>query len=660
MIRRIARVGFLVVAAVASWAGFPGSQTASAAVDVPVTVELPAGASATLAAAAVGVPVALDDWPVAPAMWADVVVTRREVYAKDAEIVVSVGRMVRPGERSSWRFFWGAATADPAVRVMIALDDAGTVARAMSFTADGAAEVRPSAIGGVYEIVDADADAAAAGATPWTCGQESLPAEVPVTAPWLDEAGVDHLATLHTLTVAVDTDTELLSLKFGDNTTSATNYIASLFAAMNAMYEADLNVRLLVGTTYLRVGTDPWTVVSGGYATGAQLDEFSSYWATNYSGVSRGLAAMLSGKQPSSSSASGIAWINGLCGTSYGYSFTQVFKVDYLAGDARVVGHEIGHNFGSPHTHCYVPPIDICYKLEGGCYNGDTTSCPGGPGTIMSYCHLLGCGNNLMQFGATVVAYLDPIIAARVGTCVFPLGGGSDTVGIFRTSDRQWYLRNSNSAGNADIVIPYGDPAIDVPIVGDWNGDGVDTVGIFRAGTFYLRNTNTGGNADIVVAFGDPSGTDVPVAGDWNGDGTDTIGVYRPSIGTWFLRNSNTAGTPDLSFAYGLVAETPVVGDWNNDGTDTVGIFRASDRQWYLRNSNNGGNAEIVFPYGDPATDVPVVGDWNGDGTDTVGVYRPASGSWFLRNSNSGGLAELSFTYGILNEKPVVGDWNGQ
>jgi hypothetical protein len=70
-----------------------------------------------------------------------------------------------------------------------------------------------------------------------------------------------------------------------------------------------------------------------------------------------------------------------------------VFRIDYLAGDAFVVGHELGHNFGSRHTHCYVPPIDECYAGESGCYQGPT-SCPGGPGTVMSYCHVAGCGNN--------------------------------------------------------------------------------------------------------------------------------------------------------------------------------------------------------------------------------------------------------------------------
>ena len=54
------------------------------------------------------------------------------------------------------------------------------------------------------------------------------------------------------MTLAVDTDNELMNLKFSNNTTSATNYIASLFALMSVIYERDLQVRLLQGTTFLR------------------------------------------------------------------------------------------------------------------------------------------------------------------------------------------------------------------------------------------------------------------------------------------------------------------------------------------------------------------------------------------------------------------------
>ncbi|MBI4914594.1 MAG: fibronectin type III domain-containing protein, partial [Acidobacteria bacterium] len=233
---------------------------------------------------------------------------------------------------------------------------------------------------------------------------------------------------------------------------------------------------------------------------------------------------------------------------------------------------------------------------------------------------------------------------------------GVDTPAIYRSTDRSWYLRNSNSSGAANLVFPYGDPS-DQAVKGDWDGDGDDTVGIYRNGVFYLRNSNTAGNADIVIGFGVAG--DIPIAGDWDGDGLDTIGVYRPGAAAWFLRNSNTPGPPDLSFTYGLSNETPVSGDWDGDGIDTIGIFRASDRKWYLHNTNAGGNAEIFFPYGDPALDVPVVGDWDGDGDDTVGIYRASLGEWFLRNSNTAGNSDLNFTYGLINEKPLAGDWDG-
>src|SRR6266404_992251 len=68
------------------------------------------------------------------------------------------------------------------------------------------------------------------------------------------------------------------------------------------------------------------------------------------------------------------------------------------------------------------------------------------------------------------------------------------------------------------------------------------TIGVYRPGNtfFYLRNTNTAGNPDISVPFG--ASGDIPVVGDWDGNGTVTIGVYRASISTFFLRNSNSIG----------------------------------------------------------------------------------------------------------------------
>jgi hypothetical protein len=51
--------------------------------------------------------------------------------------------------------------------------------------------------------------------------------------------------------------------------------------------------------------------------------------------------------------------------------------------------------------------------------------------------------------------------------------------------------------------------------MGDWNNDGIDTIGIYRNGTFYLRNENTIGFANIVLDLGNPG--DMPIAGNWDG-----------------------------------------------------------------------------------------------------------------------------------------------
>jgi hypothetical protein len=69
--------------------------------------------------------------------------------------------------------------------------------------------------------------------------------------------------------------------------------------------------------------------------------------------------------------------------------------------DLYVVAHETGHNFGSPHTHCYDPPIDNCGKEKDDCWNG-IYECQ--DGTLMSYCW--GCpgglDNQLLYFHSRV------------------------------------------------------------------------------------------------------------------------------------------------------------------------------------------------------------------------------------------------------------------
>ena len=200
------------------------------------------------------------------------------------------------------------------------------------------------------------------------------------------------------------------------------------------------------------------------------------------------------------------------------------------------------------------------------------------------------------------------------------------TAGPGGTMTYKWYLRNSNSSGPASITpfvfgtkrFVSGDQLGSIPVVGDWNGDGVDTVGVVQYDPdpnapltgpirWLLRNSNTAGPPNIVITYS--RGRDRPVVGDWNGDGIDSVGVVRGQ--TWLLRNSNTSGNAQITFTYGSARyfELPVVGDWDGNGTTTPAVLRnrpPTDSQggfedWLFRNSNTSGNANGEIIYGSDA-----------------------------------------------------------
>ena len=81
-----------------------------------------------------------------------------------------------------------------------------------------------------------------------------------------------------------------------------------------------------------------------------------------------------------------------------------------------------------------------------------------------------------------------------------------------------------------------------------------------------MRNSNTTGLAEIDFVFGPTgAGARYPVSGDWDGDGVDTIGVWDFNSGDWFLRNANSAGPEDIKFRFGSTdpGARPVASMWH-------------------------------------------------------------------------------------------------
>jgi hypothetical protein len=193
-------------------------------------------------------------------------------------------------------------------------------------------------------------------------------------------------------------------------------------------------------------------------------------------------------------------------------------------------------------------------------------------------------------------------------------------------------------------VFSFGNPG-DLAVMGDWDCDGEGTPGVYRPGEglFYLRNTNTAGPAELSFAFGHPS--DLPLVGDWDGDGCDTVALFRPPEARFYVSNVLGRAVADLEFDFGQPGDMPFAGDFDGDGVDTVGVYRPGEGRIYLRNTLATGPPDLAFLYGQ-AGDQILAGDWDGDGIDTPAVYRRGTGQLALRLSNTQGAADYTLNVG--------------
>ena len=206
----------------------------------------------------------------------------------------------------------------------------------------------------------------------------------------------------------------------------------------------------------------------------------------------------------------------------------------------------------------------------------------------------------------------------------------------------------------------------EVPVIGDWNGDGKSKVGLYINGTWYLDfNGNgvwDGPNVDKLVYFGGPGFA--PYVGDWNGSGTSKMAVHKD--GTWMIDfNGNFAwdgpGVDKLIF-FGGPGYTPVVGDWNGSGSAKIGAHL--NGLWILDYNGNlawdGVSVDKLLFFGGPGYR-PMMGDWNGSGSTKIGAHL--NGLWILDyNGNLAwdgtGVDKLIF-FGGPEYTAMVGDWNG-
>ncbi len=186
----------------------------------------------------------------------------------------------------------------------------------------------------------------------------------------------------------------------------------------------------------------------------------------------------------------------------------------------------------------------------------------------------------------------------------------------------------------------------DVPVTGDWNGDGTDTTGVKRGNQYLLDNDNDG-VADVTLEYGKDG--DIPLVGDWDGNGTDTISVRRGNL--YFINNSNSNPVTVTSFTYGNPSTIGMTGDWDGDGDDTIALRMGST--YYISNTLDSGS-NFKYTYGNPRM-TSIEGDWNGDGIDTI---SGKIGNVYYINNRLASGSNFKFAYGDAKDIPVSGDWD--
>lgn len=239
----------------------------------------------------------------------------------------------------------------------------------------------------------------------------------------------------------------------------------------------------------------------------------------------------------------------------------------------------------------------------------------------------------------------------------------------FHDSSRKvWRIYPSTADGQENYE--FGEHPTDIPVTGDFDGDGLNDIALriadeqmWHALNSDQSNFNSEQQDGVQRVRLGLQTRDYPVPADYDGDGITDFAVVRVSKGIWIIRQSSTSDIIEVKTGF-EEGDIPVVGDFDGDGVADVAYRNPNARRWYIYPSSKVNNGELAsqhiqsIRFGLDVDDIPVTGDYDGDGVTDLAVWRPSAGVWIIRNSQTRAITEEWFK-GRGNALPLSADFDG-
>ncbi|MGW3350293.1 DUF2961 domain-containing protein [Nonomuraea rubra] len=320
---------------------------------------------------------------------------------------------------------------------------------------------------------------------------------------------------------------------------------------------------------------------------------------------------------------------------------------------------------------------------------------PGGTGTLLGTTRSPAFTHGPLAAGATwhyrVVAVdlsgrtadVGPAVSGRTGTPTrtdLDRDGRDDAVTFTRGTAADVYASLSDGTTFLQNGWKWHDlfaAGQEIPLTGDFDGDGRDDAVTFTRGTA----------ADVYVSLSDGTrfvqqswkwhdhfavGEEIPAVGDFDGDGRDDIATFtRGDAGdVWVALSTGSGFAPARKWhdRFALGREFPAVGDFDGDGKDDIVTFTRGDAgDVFVALSSGSVFRQDAWRWHDHfalGTETPAVGDFDGDGRDDIATFTGGTAAdVYVSLSDGGAFVQRSWKwhdgFAAGDQLPGVGDVNG-